>query len=137
MKTAGQKEGAGLLERCTPGPWLPSAGVTKSVGRTVYRYDIGEPGKNWRRICRNVENEADAELIALAYDHALFGAAVMAGKASRATGYGKDAGKPCVAVISGTGMAVEAFEVSLDAAGCPNLTPELRSALRKVVGSNG
>lgn len=46
----------------TPGPWMIGEPFKKCVGTTVYRHD--EPGKGWRRICRNVSSVEDARLIA-------------------------------------------------------------------------
>lgn len=111
---------ANLLEKVTQGERL--------VGRPVKPYGIavyGREGLKDVRICRGVVSQADADLIALAYDHALL----------------LRAGALAVAQIASfeVGVAVDnewvRFAVRLDAFGIPALTPELRTALEAAVRS--
>lgn len=136
---------ANLLEKVTQGE--------RMVGRPVKPYGIavyGRDGLKDVRICRGVVSQADADLIALAYDHALWGAAVATGRAKWQPKMQNvallsiikppqpsDVSDEDYADAGGRGwrpQILRAFPTTLDAFGCPALTPELRDALKKALG---
>jgi hypothetical protein len=121
VKTAGQKEGAGLLERVTPWPWHV---VGNSVRCTATAAKVAEVQGGGIGPGMRAARDANAELIALAPDHALLLRALMMGAAIRISD-------------RSIRLGMEAHCCALDAAGCPALDDNLRAALRKVVGSNG
>lgn len=73
-------------------------------------------------------NDANAELIALAPDHAL----LLRALTMDAVRWGREEGHPDVWLETEDGTDFRVL--TLDAAGCPLLTPELREALRRAIG---
>lgn len=147
---------ANLLERVTPGPWRSMRAVdwmpdAKRIGIQGLRV-VDEAGavvmEAFPRPWPVHVNDANAELIALAPDHALWGAAVTAGRAKwqpkarrvallSVLPFRPDGSDPEDYAEQAKGWTPEilrAFPTTLDAAGCPALTPELREALRAALG---
>lgn len=117
---------ANLLERVSPWPWRAMGGLVHpdvpGLGSLV------TVAATWARkagpfLISLAQARANAELIALAPDHALFASAVAADKAEMMGGR-----------IHVVGANPAWSEVKIDAAGCPALTPELREALRRAIG---
>lgn len=133
-----------LLSRVTQGPL-----VVEDISDTnsVLRLAVVEPitrGTVAIMSCARDDAEAvdatraDADLAALAYDHALLTRALFSGKArlnievrGHASG---DVVPPSITVLAGQDRFWAYTVEALDAAGCPVLTEELRAALRKAVG---
>lgn len=107
---------ANLLEKVTPGPMhYAGQGILTTLD-----------GEDEIALGLLYDDSPDGQLHALAYDHALWGAACAAKKAS------------CVKVENDcfylTVPGRIGRTVTLDAFGCPALTPELREALKKSLG---
>lgn len=124
---------ANLLERVTPGPWKARDYKTDDGNVWIDCNSWAHKGRGGCRggtlamaLASGVGEQgsvaANAELISFAYDHALLLRAVELFAAVKDPPHGF--------MIRGRRYTYE----SLDAAGCPVLTPELREALRKAVG---
>lgn len=117
---------ANLLERVNP-KWLPlrpEEGFLSFLARVRLALCMPHP-----------EGEATAELIALAYDHALWNAACAKESAvvMNAEGFGSIDVRVWVALHGGTEQW-HRFDAGRDAFGCIALTTELRAALRRAIG---
>lgn len=125
------KEGAGLLERCTP-DWR----LTEDPVRRVIKGRRADGKETTILIVESWTPEPDAQLVALAYDHALLLRALADGVATLTAGFCSEYGD------KGWKLDIKDGPVTVlyaDAAGCPALPTDepVRAALRKVVGSNG
>lgn len=121
-----------LLARVTPNLRVVEGpqGLHKE-GSAVARVVTEAPTENERCVVYvfGPRRETDAQLLALAYDHALLLHAVRRGRAYIADHSVSD--KSWVSI--GHHRTRRAFACGFDSAGCPVLTEELRAALRKAV----
>lgn len=124
------------LSECTPGPFR--VGYSDGSGPECICADRpeGEMVASLRTGCGccqskeplTKEEQANADLLALAYDHALLLAAIVSNQAE--TGFID--GKPYIDIWNGLGF--DATDVALTPFGTPALTPDLRRALQRAVG---
>lgn len=119
-----------LLAKVTQGPMLvEDDGHPEKFGLRVVSRDLDIDVADLNCDPNDQEavetTRADAELLALAYDHALLLLAVRRELASLSDGW----------VSVGPANDIRrAFRVEDDAFGCPALTPELRAALQTALG---
>lgn len=112
-----------MLERCTPGPWSVDG---KYISAMTVEYEpivctVREAEEGLRT---SQQVKANAQLLALAYDHALWGAAVARGLAEMKVLRVGDTRQTLLVEV-----ARKMHPVEMDPFACPLLTPELRAAL--------
>lgn len=125
---------ASLLEKVTQGPWrVCEPGSNFGKGKKYIRpVDDGKMIATVSGDWRWSQNEANAQLIALAYDHALWGAAT-SDKTATVSQLTLD-GHLRIEVRTRENGEWVRYETKKDPFGCPVLTPELRAALRAALG---